>query len=280
MKFVGAHMSISDGIENAPRRAREINARAFALFTKNQRRWNSIPLSPTSITEFNKNLEMAGIEPSHVLPHDSYLINLGNALEEKRKKSLDSFIDEIERVYSLGLSLLNFHPGSHLNEISEEQSLNLIAESLNSAIRQTEKVVLVMENTAGQGTNLGYKFEHLAYIIDRVENFDRIGVCLDTCHLFTAGYDISTDDGFMETMSLFDRLVGFDYLRGMHLNDSKSDCNSHVDRHESIGLGKIGQRAFELIMNDDRFDNIPLILETPNHDLWEEEISELYRMGN
>ncbi len=292
-KYVGAHVSASGGVENAPINAMEIGARAFALFTKNQRQWKAKALSEESIEAFRTNLERSGIAPRHVLPHDSYLINLGHPEEEKLLKSREAFIDELERCEQLGLEKLNFHPGSHLVKIpkrdpdyeakleaAERECLDRIAESMNRAIEATpdSKVKLVIENTAGQGSNLGYRFEHLAYLIERVEEKSRVGVCLDTCHTFTAGYDLRTAEAYAETMSAFDEIVGFDYLEGMHINDSKPPLGSRVDRHHSLGMGEIGWEAFRLIMNDPRMDDIPLILETIDESIWPEEIRALYAL--
>ncbi|MBD3610492.1 MAG: deoxyribonuclease IV [Gammaproteobacteria bacterium] len=276
MKYVGAHVSASGGVENAPLNARNIGARAFALFTKNQRQWHAKPLTEKSIEAFKANLAEVGIAPEHVLPHDSYLINLGHPEQEGIQKSRDAFIDEMQRCEQLGLKLLNFHPGAHLTKITEEQSLDRVAESINIALDATTNVVAVIENTAGQGTTLGYTFEHLAHIIDKVEDKSRVGVCLDTCHTFTAGYDMRTSDTCEQTFAEFERIVGFEFLSGMHLNDSKPELGSRVDRHESLGKGKLGLEVFRYIMNDDRFDDIPLILETIDSDIWAGEIRLLY----
>ncbi len=269
MKFVGAHVSTSGGVENAPLNAMKIGARAFAMFTKNQRQWVAKPLTTKSIDSFRRNLEESNIEPKHVLPHDSYLINLGSPDREKLQKSRDAFIDEIERCELLGLNKLNFHPGSHLVKISkrdkdyekrvaieESRCLDVIADSINLAIEQTKEsdVKLIIENTAGQGTNLGYRFEHIAHIIERVEDKSRVGVCLDTCHTFASGYDLRTKEAYEETMSKFDEVVGFKYLMGMHINDSKSKFGSRVDRHHSLGEGELGWDTFRFIMNDNRLD--------------------------
>jgi len=293
MKFVGAHVSASGGVENAPLNAMKIGAKAFALFTKNQRQWVAKPLESKSIDAFLKNLELSGILPKHVLPHDSYLINLGHPEADKLEKSRNAFIDELERCRILGLDKLNFHPGSHLVKISKKDPLyeekimeaelhclDVIAESMNRAIDATQNsnVKLIIENTAGQGSNLGYKFEHLAYLIDKVEDKSRVGVCLDTCHTFTAGYDLRTKEAYDETMEAFDRIVGVEYLMGMHINDSKPPLGSRVDRHHSLGLGEIGWDAFRFIMNDARMDDIPLILETINEEIWAEEIKALYAL--
>ena len=291
MKFVGAHVSASGGVDNAPLNAMKLGAKAFALFTKNQRQWVAKPLEEKTIEAFKSNLAKAGIEPKHVLPHDSYLINLGHPEVEKLEKSREAFIDEIKRCEQLGLVLLNFHPGSHLVKVgkrdpeyadkimeAELQCLDVIAESLNVAIEATKgmNVKLVIENTAGQGTNLGYKFEHLGHIISKVEDKSRVGVCLDTCHTFTGGYDLRTREAYDETMDAFERIVGFEYLAGMHINDSKPVLGSRVDRHHSLGEGEIGWGAFKFIMNDERMNDIPLVLETIDETIWDREIEALY----
>lgn len=277
-KFVGAHVSASGGVFNAPLNAMAIGAKAFALFTKNQKQWAAKPLDEETIALFKENLSKSGILPKHILPHDSYLINLGHPEEEKRLKSLEAFIDEVNRCSQLGLDRLNFHPGSHLKQISEEECINRIAMSMNEAIRVTEGVTLVIENTAGQGSNLGWRFEHLRAIIERIEDKSRVGVCIDTCHMFTAGYDIRTREAYDATWAEFDTIVGFQYLKGMHINDSKPDLGSHVDRHDSIGKGKIGVEPFGFIMNDPRMDDIPLVLETIDETIWAQEIELLYSL--
>jgi deoxyribonuclease-4 len=276
MKYVGAHVSASGGVENAPLNAREIGAKAFALFTKNQRQWHAKPLSEASILAFKKNLDDSGISARHVLPHDSYLINLGHPEPEGLEKSRNAFVDEMQRCEQLGLFLLNFHPGATLRKISEEESLQRVADSINLALDQTQNVTAVIENTAGQGSTLGYRFEHLAAIIDGVEDKSRVGVCLDTCHTFVAGYDLRTEAACDRTFTEFDQVVGFQYLRGMHLNDSKPDLGARVDRHHSLGQGKLGWEVFRYIMQDSRFDDIPLVLETIDDTLWKEEIADLY----
>lgn len=277
-KFVGAHVSASGGVFNAPLNAMAIGAKAFALFTKNQKQWAAKPLDNETIALFKANLAKSGILPKHILPHDSYLINLGHPEEDKRQKSLEAFIDEVQRCSQLGLDRLNFHPGSHLKQISEEECIDRIAMSMNEAIRVTEGVTLVIENTAGQGSNLGWRFEHLSAIIERIEDKSRVGVCIDTCHMFTAGYDIRTREAYDATWAEFDTIVGFKYLKGMHINDSKPDLGSHVDRHDSLGKGKIGLDAFGFIMNDPRMDDIPLVLETIDETIWAQEIELLYSL--
>lgn len=276
MKRVGAHVSASGGVQNAPLNAQSIGAKAFALFTKNQRQWKAKPLAPDSVEGFRNNLEQSGIAPELVLPHDSYLINLAHPDKEGLQKSRDAFLDEIQRCAQLGLKLLNFHPGATLRRITEEEGLDRVAESLNWALDQTSGVTAVIETTAGQGSTLGHRFEHLAHIIHKVEDKSRVGVCIDTCHIFVAGYDLRTVEACEQSFAEFERVVGFDYLRGMHLNDSKPDLGARVDRHHSLGQGKLGWTPFEYIMKDDRFEEIPLILETIDETLWPEEIQALY----
>jgi len=276
MKYVGAHVSASGGVENAPVNAHAIGAKAFALFTKNQRQWFSKPLTDKNIQLFRENCEKYGYAPHQILPHDSYLINLGHPEKEPLEKSRAAFLDELQRCEQLGLDRLNFHPGSHLKKITEEASLDIIAGSINWALDKTRGVTAVIENTSGQGTNLGYRFEQLAYIIDRVEDKSRVGVCIDTCHTYTSGYNIKTEAGYDKTFADFDRIVGFQYLKGMHLNDSKKELATRVDRHDNIGKGFIGSDLFRRIMNDPRFDDIPMILETPDTNLWPQEIEMLY----
>lgn len=271
MKYIGAHVSASGGVEYAPTNAHEIGANAFALFTKNQRQWVSKPLTEESISLFKENCEKFGFQPEYILPHDSYLINLGHPEEEGLEKSRAAFLDEMQRCEQLGLKLLNFHPGSHLNKISVEDCLALIAESINLTLEKTKGVTAVIENTAGQGSNLGSEFWQLRYIIDRVNDKSRVGICLDTCHTYTAGYDIVND--YDKVFDEFEKEVGFEYLRGMHLNDSKKELGSHVDRHDNIGQGLTGSAFFERLMKDSRFDNMPLILETPDESKWAEEIA-------
>lgn len=276
MKYIGAHVSASGGVENAPLNAHEIGAKAFALFTRNQRQWKSSPLTSRSIDLFKERCSAYGYLPSQILPHDSYLINLGHPEAEGLAKSREAFLDEMQRCEQLGLDRLNFHPGSHLNAFPIDDCLDRIAESINEALNQTSGVTAVIENTAGQGTNLGYTFEQIAHIIDRVEDKSRVGVCIDTAHTLAAGYDIKTTEGFIDTFDKFDKIIGFSYLRGMHINDSKKDLASKVDRHDSIGKGLMGLTTFKMLMNDPRFDNIPMILETPDETIWAEEISYLY----
>lgn len=275
MKYIGAHVSAAGGAENAPANAHKIGATGFALFTKNQRQWVAAPLTAGQIDAFRKACDRYGFAPAQILPHDSYLINLGHPEREGLEKSRAAFLDEMQRCEALGLDRLNFHPGSHLQKISPERSLDLIAESINIALDKTRGVTAVIENTAGQGSNLGFAFEHLAYLIDRVEDKSRVGVCIDTCHAFAAGYDLRTAGACDKTFAELERVVGFKYLKGMHLNDAMKVLGSHVDRHTPLGEGMIGMECFRYIMQDTRFDGIPLILETPDEVRWPEEIAKL-----
>jgi len=273
MKYIGAHVSAEGGVENAPLNAKEIGATAFAFFTKNQRRWDSPPLSEKNIELFKENCLQNGFLFSQILPHDSYLINLGHPEPEALEKSRNSFYDEMFRAEQLGLSLLNFHPGSHLNLISLDECLYRISESINLTLEKTNGVTAVIENTAGQGSNLGFSFAHLAQIIDKVEDKSRVGVCIDTCHTYSADYDLKTDTGYQQLWREFDDVVGAHYLRAIHLNDTKKDKGSHVDRHENLGLGFLGKELFIRMMKDTRFDDMPIILETPDMNKWAEEIA-------
>jgi deoxyribonuclease-4 len=280
MKYIGAHVSTSGGVENAPINAHNIGAKAFALFTKNQRQWVSNQLSVKSIAAFKKNCEKFEYKPWQILPHDGYLINLGHPGKQELQKSREAFFDEMQRCELLGLDKLNFHPGSHLRLTSVDECLKTIAESINLVLEKTNGVTAVIENTAGQGSNVGHTFEQLKFIIDLVKDKNRIGICIDSCHAYTAGYNLKTSEGFSETFRLFDEIIGFNYLKGMHLNDSKKDFATRIDRHENLGMGFLGDEFFQIIMTDNRFDNIPLILETPDESLWGKEIKYLYGLEN
>lgn len=273
MKYIGAHVSASGGISNAILNAEAIGANAFALFTRNQRSWVSKPLAQEEIHTFRTLLSERGFEPRYVLPHDSYLINLGSPDEDTLAKSRAAFLDEMQRAEQLGLTMLNFHPGSHLNKISEEECLDQIAREINSALSQTHGVTAVIENTAGQGTNLGWRFEHIRRIIDGVDDKSRVGVCIDTCHTLAAGYDLSTELGYQFCFDEFESIIGLGYLRAIHLNDSKKSSGSHVDRHETLDNGFLGKDFFARFMHDSRFDDMPIILETPDPTRWKEEIA-------
>jgi deoxyribonuclease-4 len=281
MKYIGPHVSASGGAHNAPLNARALGATGFGMFSKNQKQWAAKPLETAVIDAFKKNMELCGYDPKAVLVHDSYLINIGNPDKDKRDKSTNALIDEVERCSILGLTLLNIHPGTHLGLVSEDECLSLIAKSLNIVLDKTGKscVTVVLETTAGQGSNVGNRFEHLASIIHQVDDKSRIGVCIDTCHIFAAGYDIRDKKSYAKTMDEFERIVGFKYIRGLHLNDVKIDLGSRVDRHESLGKGKLGMEPFRLLMEDARFDGIPCVLETVDEEIWADEVNILKKMS-
>ncbi|HRR34367.1 MAG TPA: deoxyribonuclease IV [Kiritimatiellia bacterium] len=278
MYYIGPHVSIGGGVANAPKNAKALGATGFGMFVKNQRQWTAAPYAPADIEAFKRQMATDGYTTAQVMPHAGYLINLANPDEEAHAKSMTSLMDELRRCMALGLDKLNFHPGSHLRKLTPQEACARVAQSINTALAQTQGVTLVIENTAGSGGNLGAPFEELRTIIDGVDDKTRVGVCLDTMHTFAAGFDIRTRDGFLATMAHFDRTVGFSYLRGMHINDSKVALNSHVDRHESLGQGLLGIEVFRCIMTDARFENMPLVLETPNEALWEREIQQLMEM--
>ena len=278
MKYVGAHVSAAGGVENAPVNAEKIGARAFAFFTKNQRQWVAADYREENIEQFKSRCRDLGYSPDHILPHASYLINLGHPEQEALDKSRNAFFDEMKRCEQLGLNRLNFHPGSHLDKIDIDACLDKIAESINMALERTSGVAAVIENTAGQGTNLGHTFEQIAHIIDKVEDKGRVGVCIDTAHALAAGYEIRNKPGFEKTFEDFERIVGFKYLKGLHINDSKKELGTRVDRHDSLGKGVMNMELFSFIMNDSRFDDLPLILETPEPEIWPDEIKLLYSL--
>lgn len=275
MKLVGAHVSVDKGVSNAPLNARLIGARSFALFTRNPSRWASKPISDAEAEKFKANCAECGYDASVILPHDSYLINLGSPDKEKLEMSRAAFLDEMRRCEQLGLTMLNFHPGSHLRQIEPDRCLDLIAESINIALDRTEGVKAVIENTAGQGSNLGYTFSQIAHIIDKVEDKSRVGVCVDTCHAHSAGYDMTTPEAYDKTWCEFEEVIGLRYFSAMHLNDTLKAIGSHVDRHAPIGTGLLGEEFWRMLMNDHRMDGIPLILETPDESLWPQEIARL-----
>lgn len=278
MKYIGAHVSTAGGVANAPLEAIAIGAKSFALFTGSSNRWQSKALSEKDINEFKENCRQGGFEPSQILPHDNFLINLGSPDAQKLAMSRKSFLDEMRRCEQLGLTMLNFHPGSHVNEISEEECLDRIAESVNLTLDQTRGVMAVLESTAGQGSNLGYRFEHLAHIISKVDDKERVGVCIDTCHTYSAGYDLASEEGYKATWEAFDEIIGKEYLKAIHLNDDLKKFGSRVDRHAEIGKGTLGMDFFKRFVNDPRFDNMPIILETPNLAIWPQEIKLLYSL--
>ncbi len=276
MKYFGAHVSAAGGVEHTPLNAQAIGAKAFALFTKNQRQWAAPPLTAASIAAFKENCARLSFAPQHILPHDSYLINPGHPDDAALEKSRAALLDEMQRCEALGLTRLNFHPGGHLGAISEEACMKRVAETINRVLDQTKGVTAVIENTAGQGSNVGYRFEHLAFMIDRVEDKSRVGICIDTCHAGAAGYDLATPEGIEHTFAELDRIVGLRYLRGMHFNDMLKPIGGRVDRHAPLGEGTLGLTVFQYIARDARFDDIPLILETPDESRWPDEIRQLY----
>ncbi|TFY61767.1 hypothetical protein EVG20_g6931 [Dentipellis fragilis] len=279
------------------------SAGAFALFLKSQRKWTGPALTEESIDKFKRWMSVLGYESGHVLPHGSYLVNLGNPDAEKREKSYECFLDELKRCEQLGLTLYNLHPGSSVGACSTEDAITFIAECVNRAHKETKSVVVVLENMAGAGNIVGGKFEHLAGIIEKVKDKERVGVCLDTCafyllspslfyelmmfvvdegHTYAAGYDIRSQEGWNATMDEFDRIVGVKYLRGMHLNDSKAPLGSKKDRHENVGLGTLSLQAFAHVLSDPRTRGIPLILETPMHGgegMWPSEVRALHMLA-
>lgn len=273
---IGAHVSAEGGVQNTPLNAAEIGAKAFALFTKNQRQWKAKPLTDENIDGFKENCKKEGYSANVILPHASYLINLGHPDKDALHKSRSAFLDEVQRCEQLGITMLNVHPGSHLKKVSIDQCLSTIADSINKTLEQTKGVTVVIENTAGQGSNVGFDFEHLKKVIDQVEDSKRIGVCIDTCHAYAAGYDLTTEEGYKKAWAEFGHVVGYEYLKGIHLNDSKKEFSSHVDRHDKIGEGMMGLEAFRMIVNDKHFDEIPLILETPDKKNWAKEIKLLH----
>ncbi|CAL4319650.1 deoxyribonuclease IV [Buchnera aphidicola] len=278
MKYIGAHVSAAGGLKMAVIRAHELGATAFSFFTKNQRRWKSLPLSELEILDFKTACTKYKFKKSKILPHSSYLINLCHPEKKLLKKSRKAFIDELYRCQQLGLLYLNFHPGSFLREINKDKSLQLVSDSINIALEKVKGVSAVIENTAGQGTNIGFCFEQLFKIIQKVDDKSRVGICIDTCHLFSSGYDLRTEKDCRNTFKLFKEIIGFKYLKGMHLNDSKSTFNSRLDRHHNLGKGNIGIIPFNWIIKQKEFENIPLILETTDSSLWKQEISLLQSM--
>lgn len=276
MKYIGAHVSVAGGVANAPLEAHAIGAKAFALFTGSSSRWVSKDIPDKEVINFKENCALYGYTPDVILPHDNFLINLGSPDEKKLNLSRKSFLDEMRRCEKLGLTMLNFHPGSHLNELEVDACLDRIAESINITLDKTNGVTAVLENVAGQGSNLGHSFEQLAHIIDKVEDKSRIGVCIDTCHAYSAGYDLASEEGYEKTWKEFDNIIGRKYLKGMHINDDKRELGSRIDRHASIGEGTLGNDFFVRLVNDPNLDGIPLILETPDELIWAKEIAWLY----
>ncbi|KAK9788018.1 hypothetical protein WJX73_010676 [Symbiochloris irregularis] len=262
-RFVGCHVSIGGGIERAVVNAAAMGCRGFALDTRNKQRWEHPPLDPERAAAFRKACIDFQISPKHILPHGSYLINLASIDPEISQKSYKGFLEELQRCEQLGLQLYNFHPGSTAGLCTPKESLERIADCINRAHASTKGVTIVLENMAGAGNSVGHSFENLRHIIDHVDDKSRVGVCLDTCHLYAAGFDVSTEEGYRDTFQKYGDIVGWEYLKALHVNDSKGALSSKRDRHENIGRGLIGLGCFQRLMNDDRFVNIPLIMETP-----------------
>ncbi|MBO4345461.1 MAG: deoxyribonuclease IV [Victivallales bacterium] len=280
MKYFGAHCSIAGGLQNAAIQAHDIGATGFAMFTKSQRQWSAKPITDEEAELFKATCRDLGYSPEMILPHDGYLINLGQPDAEKRAQSLDAFIDELSRCRKLGLTMLNFHPGSHLKVVPEAEDIKIIGESVRAALQEVPDVTAVFENTAGQGSNLGFAFSQLADMMAVVGMPERVGVCFDTCHGFAAGYGLVTEEEFEKTFDEFDRTIGLEYLRAMHLNDAKGVLGQKLDRHAPLGDGNIGWEPFARIAADSRFDGIPLILETPEVEKWPQEIAWLKEHAN
>ncbi|WP_154049441.1 deoxyribonuclease IV [Buchnera aphidicola] len=272
MKYIGAHVSISGGLEKSVFRAYQLEATAFSLFINNPLRWKNKPLEKNVVYNFRKACKIHYYSALQILPHSSYLINLGHPNKEMRKKSCHAFIQEINSCYELGLSMINIHPGSYLYRIKEMKCLENISNSINFVLSKTKKIIVVLENTAGQGSNVGYCFEHLAFIIDKIEDKSRIGICLDTCHLFVSGYQLNDINCFLYTFNKFNNVIGFKYLLGIHINDSRGKFNSRVDRHHNLGFGEIEKNVFSRIVQTIEFQNIPIILETKDSNIRKDEI--------
>jgi deoxyribonuclease IV len=272
--LLGAHTSTSGGIHFALLEGKEIGATTIQLFTSNQKQWQGRVLTPEIIKTWQRTLEET--ELSHIMSHDSYLINLGGPRLDILEKSRLAFCEEVRRCVQLGIPYLNFHPGAALDGDIQE-CLDRIVESLLlvKPLLEGGTLRLLLETTAGQGSTVGHRFEHLAYIIENVKNQIPIGVCMDTCHLFVAGYDVRTPEAWEKTLSEFDHVVGLPFLYAFHLNDSTKELGSRVDRHQSLGEGQIGWACFSFLMNDSRIEHLPKYLETPKTELWKQEIQQL-----
>lgn len=262
MPRLGAHLSIAGGLPRAVDRAEASRCEALQIFTKSAGQWRARPLPPEEISLFRQRIAETGIRP--VIAHNSYLINVATSQPELRAQSIAALREELDRADALGLDGLVMHPGSYTSG-TEADGLRLIADALTQILgeRRRLRTKILLEHTAGQGTNLGHRFEHLAEIIDRLSDTSRVGVCIDTCHLLAAGYDICSPEGYHRTFEEFDRVVGLRRIRAFHLNDSKRPCGSRVDRHEHIGKGCLGLEPFRMLLNDPRFAEHPMLLETP-----------------
>ena len=271
---LGSHISIAGGLDKAVERGTSIGCQTIQIFTKPSNRWDAPPLKEELIESFKSKLGESSINP--VVAHDSYLINLASPDSKALTRSREAFLVEMNRCEQLGIPYLVMHPGSHLGE-GVDKGLQTIVESFDWLHQQAEdlQMKVLLECTAGQGTNLGFKFEHLARIIDGVKDDHRLGVCLDTCHIFSAGYDISNEEAYNETWKQFDQIIGYDRLKVIHMNDSKKDFGSRVDRHEEIGKGTLGLESFRLLMNDDNIKHVPMILETPKGKDYAEDVENM-----
>ncbi len=279
MKYIGAHVASLPLVSDAPEEARRLGATAFAFNLIDPQKWNYPPYEESDVELFRKLCADYGFTSAQILPHSAFTVNLCSPEARKLSLSRRTFVDEMKRCSQLGLGMLNFHPGAHLNKIEEDESLRLVAESINYALERTEGVTAVIENTAGQGSNIGFSFRQLARIIEGVNDKSRVGVCIDSCHASAAGYELSSADSYDATWGEFSSTIGFEFLRGMHINDAMRATGSRIDRHASIGKGTIGIDFFRRLMQDPRFDGIPMILETPDPTLWPEEIHLLQRMA-
>ncbi|KAE9551833.1 hypothetical protein FO519_004965 [Halicephalobus sp. NKZ332] len=277
-KYLGAHVSAQGGVHNAIYNAVSIGCRSFALFLKNQRRWESKPISQKDIDLWNKAVEETNFDLGMIVPHGSYLLNAASPVQEQRDKTRDCLIDEVQRCQKLGIKLYNFHPGSTTGKCSYDEGIQYVAAILDEVIEATEDVIILVETMAGQKNVIGGLFEDLKHIIDTVKpkNRPRVGVCFDTCHIFVGGYEVRDKENYEQTMKKFDEVVGFENLRAVHLNDSLTKFNSHHDRHANIGKGEM-DGFFPLFMNDKRFDNIPVVLETPDG-FYPQEMTLLYKL--
>jgi len=260
--IIGGHMSIGGGFAEAPERARNIGLDAMQVFTKNQRQWIAKPLNMEDVNFYLENMKRFDIKIT--VAHASYLVNLAAPEQDKFEKSIESMVHELQRCESLKIPYLIFHPGAHMGE-GEKNGLKRIVDGINKIIEKSEgiKAKITIETTAGQGTNLGYRFEQIGFILDNVSDKSKVRVCMDTCHIFAAGYELRSKDGYEKTMDEFSRNIGFENLVAVHLNDSEKALGSRVDRHAQIGRGYIGREGFKNLLKDKRFSNMPLILETP-----------------
>lgn len=276
--LLGAHVPTAGGLANAPERGRSIGAEAIQIFTRNQVQWKAKPLGVDEAHDFKHAFARSGLR--RVVAHGSHLVNLASPDPDALTKSREAFVTEVERCHALGIEQLIFHPGAHMGA-GEESGLATLGASLDHVLERTEgcAVTALIEVTAGQGSSLGHRFEHLAHILERVRRSERLGVCLDTCHLFAAGYDIATPRGYDETWRAFERIVGARMLKAIHLNDAKMGLGSHLDRHAPVGKGHLGRETFRRIVGDERVAGIPLILETPGGlEGWKRELRLLRRL--